>query len=64
MEYCEYPETIVKQLESNVETGLTAEQVKQRAEQFGPNKLKEKKKKPPFRRFFFYRLTASCANIY
>ena len=52
MEYCEYPETIVKQLESNVETGLTAEQVKQRAEQFGPNKLKEKKKKSWMARFF------------
>ncbi len=52
MEYCEYPETIVKQLESNVETGLTAEQIKQRTEQYGPNKLKEKKKKSWMARFF------------
>ena len=52
MEYCEYPETIVKQLESNAETGLNAEQVKERTEQFGPNKLKEKKKKSWMARFF------------
>ena len=51
-EYCEYPETIVQQLESNVDTGLTAQQVKERAEKFGPNKLKEKKKKSWMQRFF------------
>lgn len=51
-EYCEYPETIVQQLESNVDTGLTAQQVKERAEKFGPNKLKEKKKKTWMQRFF------------
>lgn len=52
MEYCEYPETIVKQLESNVETGLSSEQVKERSEKYGPNKLKEKKKKSWISRFF------------
>ena len=52
MEYCEHPETIVKQLESNVETGLTLEQVKERTEKYGPNKLKEKKKKSWIARFF------------
>ena len=52
MEYCEHPETIVKQLESNAETGLTSEQVKERAEKYGPNKLKDKKKKTWAGRFF------------
>ena len=52
MEYCEYPETIVKQLESNSETGLTSEQVAERTEKYGPNKLKEKKKKSWIARFF------------
>ena len=51
-EYCEYPETIVQQLDSNVETGLTAQQVKERAEKFGKNKLQEKKKKSWICRFF------------
>ena len=51
-EYCEYPETIVQQLDSNVETGLTAQQVKERAEKFGKNKLQEKKKKSWMSRFF------------
>ena len=52
MEFCEYPETIVKQLESNSETGLTSEQVAERTEKYGPNKLKEKKKKSWIARFF------------
>ena len=52
VEYCEYPETIVKQLESNSETGLTSEQVAERTEKYGPNKLKEKKKKSWIARFF------------
>ena len=51
-EYSEYPETIVHQLESNVDTGLTAQQVKERTEKFGKNKLKEKKKKSWAGRFF------------
>ena len=56
MEYCEYPETIVKQLESNVETGLTSEQVKERAEKYGPNKLKEKKKTKTTSQYFWKEL--------
>ncbi len=52
MEFCEYPETTVKNLESNAETGLTKEQVKQRTSEFGPNKLNEKKKKTWASRFF------------
>jgi Ca2+-transporting ATPase len=52
VEFCEYPETIVKQLESNSETGLTSEQVAERTEKYGPNKLKEKKKKSWIARFF------------
>ena len=51
-EFCEYPETIVKELESNSETGLTSQQVKERAEKYGENKLKEKKKKTWIGRFF------------
>lgn len=51
-EYCEHPETIVQQLETNVETGLTSEQVKERTEKFGKNKLQEKKKKTWMGRFF------------
>ena len=51
-EYCEHPETIVNNLESNIETGLTSAQVKERTEIFGKNKLQEKKKKSWFGRFF------------
>ena len=51
-EYCEYPETIVQQLETNVETGLTAQQIKERTEKYGKNRLKEKKKKSLMQRFF------------
>lgn len=51
-EYCEHPETIVSNLESDAVNGLTAAQVKERTEKFGKNKLKEKKKKSWARRFF------------
>ena len=51
-EYCEYPETIVKELGSNTETGLSTSQIKERTEQFGKNKLQEKKKKTWAGRFF------------
>ena len=51
-EFCEHAETIVKNLESDVETGLTTQQVKERQEKFGKNKLQEKKKKSWVRRFF------------
>ena len=50
-EYCEHPETIVNNLESNIETGLSTAQVKERAEKYGKNKLAEKKKKTWFGRF-------------
>ena len=36
-EFCEHPETIVKELESNIETGLTSTQVQERQEKFGKN---------------------------
>ncbi len=51
-EYQEHPETIVKQLETNVDTGLSSQQVKERVEKYGLNKLKEKKKKTWAGRFF------------
>ncbi len=51
-EYCEFPETVVKELESDETNGLTTEQVKQRTEQYGKNKLQEKKKKTWAARFF------------
>ena len=51
-EFCEHPETIVKELESNIETGLSSTQVQERQDKFGKNKLKEKKKKSLIRRFF------------
>ncbi len=51
-EYCEFPETVVKELESDSATGLTASQVKERTEKFGKNKLTEKKKKTWAGRFF------------
>jgi len=51
-EFCEHPETIVQSLESDAVNGLSAKQVKERTEQFGKNKLKEKKKKSWAARFF------------
>ena len=51
-EYCEFPETIVKELESDAEHGLSSVQVKERMEKFGKNQLKEKKKKTWIGRFF------------
>lgn len=51
-EFCELPETVVKEFESNSETGLTSAQVKERAEKYGKNKLAEKKKKSWIGRFF------------
>ena len=51
-EFCELPETVVKEFESNSETGLTSAQVKERAEKYGKNKLTEKKKTSWIGRFF------------
>ncbi len=42
---------LLEQLGSNAQTGLTAEQAKQKLEQIGPNKLTEKKKKSTLARF-------------
>ncbi len=44
-------EDTVKALSTNVETGLTAEQVSQLQEQYGANKLREKAKKTMLQRF-------------
>lgn len=41
----------IKHLESNEQTGLSMEQAKKRLEEYGPNKLKEKKKVSNFQRF-------------
>ena len=51
-EYCEYPETVVQSLESDINNGLSASQVKERTEKYGKNKLQEKKKKTWAQRFF------------
>ncbi len=42
---------LLEQLGSNAQTGLTAEQAKQKLEQIGPNKLTEKKKQSTLARF-------------
>ena len=45
-------EKVLADLETNKDQGLTTAQVKERAEKFGQNKLKEKKKKTWAQRFF------------
>ncbi|MBQ5321145.1 MAG: calcium-translocating P-type ATPase, PMCA-type [Oscillospiraceae bacterium] len=42
---------VLKTLSSNVKKGLSSEQVSERAAKYGPNKLREKKKKTNFQRF-------------
>ena len=44
-------EDVEKELHTNIETGLTDEEVKQRREKYGLNQLKEKKKKSMLKRF-------------
>ena len=44
-------EDVEKELHTNIETGLTDEDVKQRREKYGLNQLKEKKKKSMLKRF-------------
>ena len=44
-------EELIKELKSNVSAGLTSEQAKKSLEEFGENKLKEKKKLTNFQRF-------------
>ncbi len=41
----------VSKLSSNISSGLSADQVSQKLQEFGPNKLREKKKKTTFQRF-------------
>ncbi len=43
---------LLEQLHTNEHQGLSAEQAAQHLSQFGPNRLKEKKKKGIFARFF------------
>ena len=45
-------QSVLAEVDTNVETGLTKEQVSERIEKFGQNKLKEKKKKTWAARFF------------
>ena len=47
----ESPEITLQKLNTNAETGLTSAEVLARQEQYGPNKLKEKKKKTNLQRF-------------
>lgn len=49
--HSEIPEKVIQELNSNQVTGLTNKQVKTKREQFGENKLREKKKKTNFQRF-------------
>ncbi len=46
------PEDVLAQLKSNAENGLTLDQVVALREQYGPNRLREKKKKTMLQRFF------------
>ncbi|MBQ7346926.1 MAG: cation-translocating P-type ATPase [Clostridia bacterium] len=45
------PEDILSELNTNQTSGLSAAEVEKRREQYGPNKLKEKKKKTNLQRF-------------
>lgn len=44
--------TVLKELKSDPQTGLSSEQISENLSQFGENKLTEKKKKTNFQRFF------------
>ena len=50
--HSETKETVLKELSSNGESGLTTGQVSERFSRYGPNRLKEKKKKTNLQRFF------------
>ena len=50
--HSETKETVLKELSSNGESGLTTGQVSERFSRSGPNRLKEKKKKTNLQRFF------------
>ena len=43
---------VLKELETNIETGLSSNEAQDRLNKFGPNKLEEKKKKSWIRIFF------------
>ena len=49
--YLQSKDEVVAALDSNVHSGLSADQVSQKQQTYGPNKLKEKKKKTNFQRF-------------
>lgn len=49
--YHESIDTVLKELDTNRQDGLTNEQVDARLKQYGPNKLQEAKKKSNFQRF-------------
>ncbi len=50
--HSEVRESVIAELQSNPQTGLTQEQVAAKLAEFGPNKLREKKKKTMLQRFF------------
>jgi len=49
--HSENAQSVLDQLNTNVELGLTSKQVEDKRKEFGENKLKEKKKKGNFQRF-------------
>ncbi|WP_099204993.1 calcium-translocating P-type ATPase, PMCA-type [Scatolibacter rhodanostii] len=49
--YHETPEAVVQQLSSHPANGLTNNQISEKKQQFGENKLRQKKKKTTFQRF-------------
>lgn len=49
--YNKNADELVKELSTDLEKGLSSSEVQQRAQKYGPNKLKEKKKKTNFQRF-------------
>lgn len=49
--YHESKEAVVQALAADIQTGLTAEQAAKRLAEYGPNKLRKKKKKTNFQRF-------------
>ena len=50
--YNESPQKVLDELSVDGEKGLTEQQAEERLEKFGPNRLKEKKKKTNLQRFF------------
>ncbi len=50
--YMETLQDVIKNLSSNVQTGLTEDQVKKALEQYGENQIEGKKKKPFIAKFF------------